>query len=141
MALAKMMIYSFEADGPSESLAFDFFLFVGSTPLGSLFDSDVEREISGVFVGHAGVKSGESGAWVPALISEFIASSRAAMPSASSDVSVAVFTFAEMHISDAGRDLSELDDIFPMMNIYVVFGAGYLGQEELCFAMFLGEKL
>ena len=81
--------------------------------------------------------------WGPASIAACIAASRAALASASSSVSIvvlfAVFMFTGLLFLDAGWDGSEVVDLIPIMSIFVVFGVGYLGQEELCSVMFLRE--
>jgi hypothetical protein len=116
MALIEMMIYSFEADGPHESLVVGFLLFLGSSPSICLFDTDGEREGIGVFVGGAGVISGESGTGVSSFISVFAAVSSSVMASASSAVFVAVFVCTGLRISASNLHLTELEDFFDMMD-------------------------
>jgi hypothetical protein len=123
MALIEMMIYSFEADGPSESLAFDFLPFLALSSSICLFDGEGEREQTGVFVGGAGVVSRESDSGVSASISAlFIAASRAAMASASIAVSVVVFVCTGLRISASERHLLGLEDFFAMTNVLWYLG-------------------
>jgi hypothetical protein len=102
MVMIEMTIHSFNADGPSESLTFDFLSFLG---LVSLFESEGDREWAGVLFGGGGAVSGESGLGASAFISAFIAASRAEISSASNAVSTAVFVCSGLCVSASKRHL------------------------------------